>query len=142
MGRLVKTMGQWIAKDGTGVAICYYDEDFVMDEAVETLEQARSILHAGLLTQRLQEKHADYPNFKRWRTCEVVDFSTVSAKAEHSELEKLMLKATQLECVPENIDNYRRPDYKAKALQTAIANAEARAKSFKKDAMVDLGEVD
>lgn len=142
MGKLVKASGQWVAKDGTGTAICYYDEDFVMDDAVETLEQARSILHAGLLTQRMQQKADEYPNFKRWRTCEVISFEPVKEKAEYSELEKLMLKATQLECVPENIDNYRRPDYKAKALETAIANAEARKKSNKPDPMQDLGEVD
>lgn len=142
MGKLVKASGQWVAKDGTGLAICYFEEDFVMDDAVQTLEQARSILHAGLLTQRLQENHAEYPNFKRWRTCEVMDFQPVKDKAEHSELEKLMLRATELDCVPENIDNYRRPDYKAKALQTAIDLAEKRRKSEKPDAMRDAGEVE
>lgn len=142
MGKLVKASGQWVAKDGTGHAICYYDEEFVMDDAVNTLEQARSILHAGLMTQRLQEKHDEYPNFKRWRTCEVTEFETTKEKAEHSELEKLMLKATEMNCVPDNIDNYRRPDYKEKALRTAIELAEQRNKTAKKDAMKDLGEVD
>jgi len=139
MGKLVKASGQWVAKDGTGHAICYYDEEFVMDDAVQTLEQARSILHAGLLTQRMQSKADEYQNFKRWRTCEVVGFDAVKEKAEFSELDKLMLRATELQCVPENIDNYRRPDYKAKALATAIAGAEERQKKAKPDAMQDLG---
>lgn len=142
MSKLVKASGQWVAKDGTGLAINYYDEEFVMDDAVQNAAQARSILHAGLLTQRMQDKADDYPNFKRWRTCEVIDFCETKQKAEHSDLEKLMLRATELECVPENIDNYRRPDYKAKALETAIANAEARKKNSKADAMRDMGEVE
>lgn len=142
MGKLVKASGQWLAKDGTGIAICYYDEEFIMDDSVQTLAQARSILHAGLMTQRMQEKSEEYQNFKRVRTCEVVSFEEVKEKSTMSELEMLMLRASELECIPENIDSYKRPDYKSKALKQAIENAEKRLKKVKPDPMQDDGEVE
>lgn len=142
MAKLVKASGQYTAKDGTGHAIAYFKEDFIMDDAVQTKEQARSILHAGLMLQRLQEKSDLYPNVRRVRECQVDEFETVKQKAENSELEKLILQATQLECVPENISDYRRPEFKAKALQTAIDLALERKKKAKPDPMQDMGEVE
>ena len=48
------------------------------------------------------------------------------------------MRAVELGCVPENIDNYRRPDYKAKALEKAIERAEKRKANQKNKS--ELGE--
>jgi len=43
--------------------------------------------------------------------------------------------------VPENIDNYKRPDYKLVALQKAIDNYEKRKKEQKPDNVTNKGVV-
>jgi len=139
MPKLAKAEGQLVVKEKDGVSIEYYSHDFVLDDAVKTKEQARSMLQAGLLTEALKK---EVPNFKRWRTCDVVEFTETTRKAEHSDLDKALLEATELGCVPEGIENYKRPDYKLKALQTAIEKFKARAAKKVKDNVQDLGYVD
>lgn len=116
-----------------------YSEEFLLDDAIEDKHQARQIIKRGLIIDRLSKQK----NFKRVRTCQVISFESSAEKAENSELDQLLTKAAQLECIPVNINNYRRPDYKIKALQDAIAKAEERAKAPKKKSNVeDLGMVD
>lgn len=131
--------GEVIVRDGTGNSIEFYTEEFIVDDAVRTAGQARSIIKKGFITDRLRKT---VEGFKRVRTCQVVEFQKTSDKPENSELDQLLLKAAELECIPENIDNYKRPDYKQKALERAIAKAEERKAKAKPDAMKDLGEVD
>jgi len=141
MARLAKAEGELVLTDGKGgVEKEFYEEEFIFDDAVKTKEQARSMLHAGLLTERLKTRD----NFKRWRTCDVVEFKETTKKAENSELDRILLEATSLGCVPEGIENYKRPDYKIKALQNAIDKHKSRMEKQKKskDNVQDLGYVD
>ena len=141
MPKKVKVEGQFKYKDGLSVGIGFYEEEFILDDGVKTKEQARSLIQNALITERLR-KTAE--NFKGCRTCNVVEFKDTVEQPEFSELDKMMLKAMELGCVPENIDNYRRPDYKLKALQQAIENHNsiAAARKKKKDDVQDEGYVD
>jgi len=108
-------------------------------DAVQNANQARSLVRKGLISERLRKK---VHGFKRVRTCQIIEFTVTDETAEQSDMDKLFLEATELGCVPENIDNYKRPDYKMKALERAIENHKARAKAQKPDAMQDMGYVD
>lgn len=116
-----------------------YTEEFFLDDSVESKEQARQIIKRGLIIDRLSKQ----TNFKRVRTCQVISFAPSDEKAENGELDQLLTKAAQLECIPVNINNYRRPDYKIKALKDAIEKTEARLSAPKKKSNVeDQGYVD
>jgi hypothetical protein len=138
MAKLAKVEGEVVVKDGTGQSLEFYEESFVLDDAVKNTNQARSIIKKGLISERLRRVVKGY---KRVRTCQIVEFTNTDQVAEQSDMDKLFLEATELGCVPENIDNYKRPDFKQKALEKAIAGAKARAKAQRPDAMQDLGEV-
>ncbi len=130
--------GEVVVKDGTHSAIEFYTAEFVLDDSVETLAQARSMIQAGLITERLRR---EVSNFKRVRTCDVIEFTKTNESPEHGELDKLLLKATELGCMPENIESYKKPEAKAKALQKAVDRAlERNGKA--KDNVTDLGYVD
>ena len=132
--------GEYLERNASGTLdIVPYKEEFLLDDAIEDLHQARQIIKRGLIIDRLSKQK----NFKRVRTCQVVSFEDSKEKAENGELDQLLTRAAQLECIPVNINNYRRPDYKIKALQDAIAKAEDRLKAPKKKTNVeDLGMVD
>jgi len=139
MGKLAKCEGEVVVKDGTHSAIEFYEVDFVLDDAVKTLEQARSMIQGGLIAERLRREK---PNYRRVRTCQVVSFGSTEDKPENGEMDKLLLRATQLDCLPENIDSYKRPDYKIKALQKAVERAEERLKKPEKSNVKDEGYID
>lgn len=137
MAKLARVDGQVVVRDGTGMALEFYEEEFILDDAVQSAAQARALIKKGLISERLRKTVKGY---KRVRTCQVIEFTNTTAKAEQSEMDKLFLEATELNCVPENIDNYKRPDYKEKALRSAIEQAKKR--KVKPDPMQDLGEVE
>ena len=126
MSKRVLTEGELIVKDGTGSAIEFYTEEFILDDSVQNAAEARCIIQNGLLKAKLQQQTDKYPNFKNWRTCQVIAFEQADDKPEASELDQLLLRAVQLNCMPENIDNYKRPDYKIQALKRAVEQAEKR----------------
>lgn len=129
MSKKVVVEGEVIIKDGSYAISEFYTEEFILDDAVKTAAQARSMIQSGLIAERLRRKTT---NFRRVRTCQVIEFADASEKVENSDLDKALLRATELSCVPDNIENYRRPDFKLKALLNAIKAAEdrkAKAKS-------------
>jgi len=89
--------GEVVVKDGASSAIEFYTQEFILDDAVKSLEQARSMIQAGLINERLRK---EVQNYRRVRTCQVVSFESTTEKAAHSELDKLLLKATELGCMP------------------------------------------
>ncbi len=139
MSKLARVEGEVVVKDGTGQALEFYEAEFVLDDAVQTANQARSLIKKGLISEHLRR---NVKNYKRVRTCQIVEFTTTDKVAEQSDMDKLFLEATELGCVPENIDNYKRPDYKQKALERAIANHKDRAAKAKPDNVQDLGYVE
>jgi len=133
--------GEVLVKEGNTTNIEFYTEEFILDDAVNTLEEARRLIKKALISDRLQRITK---NFKRVRTCQVIEFESTAEKAENSNLDKLMLQAVGLDCVPENITNYKRSDHKEKALQKAI-DAKIAKNAEKKTAKsneTDLGMID
>ncbi|UOF77781.1 hypothetical protein [Caudoviricetes sp.] len=133
--------GEVLVKEGNTTNIEFYTEEFVLDDVVDSLEEARRLIKKALISDRLQRT---VKNFKRVRTCQVIEFGGTTEKAENSELDQLMLQAVELDCVPENIGSYKRTDYKIKALQKAIESKIARnaEKKTAKGNETDLGMVD
>lgn len=126
--------GEYLERNAGGsLDIVPYCEEFILDDAISSKEQARQIIKRGLIIDRLSKQ----TNFKRVRTCQVISFENTMEPAENGELDQLLTKAAQLECIPVNINNYKRPDYKIKALKDAIEKAESRAKAPKKKANVE-----
>lgn len=136
MAKSVTVEGEVVTRDGRGTAIEFYEKTFILDDAVQNESQARSVIRKGMITEALRK---EVENFKHVRTCQVIEFKNTDEKPEASEVDQLLLKATQLGCVPDNIDNYKRADFKAKALEKAIAAHEARTLKEKKE---DLEFVD
>lgn len=134
MPKKVTVEGEVIAKDGSYAVSEFYTEEFILDDAVKNEAQARSMIQAGLIADRLRKTVA---NFRRVRTCQVIGFESTQEKPESSEMDKALLRATELGCVPENITNYRRPDHKLKALQNAIELAEKRKQKPEKGHLED-----
>lgn len=121
MPKYAKVVGEYVTRgDHGGAAYWPYEEEFILDDSVPSLPYARSVIQKGLLNDKLRER--GIANFKGWRTAQVVEFKETdeAVKEEETELQKLMAEATRLGCVPENLANYKRPDYKANALKRAI----------------------
>lgn len=137
MNNLVKVEGEVIVKDGTGSMIEFYEEEFVLEIGL-TKSEYLSLIRKGLIAERLRKRDG----YKRIRTCQIVSIdSTDNAKDETTDLTKAMLRAVELNCIPANLDNYKRADYKLKAILKAIDLAEKKAKAPKKDIVQDMGYV-
>ena len=136
MNNVVKVEGELVVKDGTGSMIEFYEEEFILDSSI-SLGQARSLIRKGLITEKLRRSK---DGFKRVRTCQVVDMSPTTEKAEGGELAKEMIKAVELGCVPGNIDSYKKPEDKLRAVKKAI-DTHSKRKTPKSN-VKDLGVVD
>lgn len=140
MGKLVKVEGQVATKDGHSIGIKFYEAEFVLDDAIKTEDEARTLIQNGLITNHLKKT---VQNFKRWRTCEIVSFGSSDKQAANSELQTLTLEAIQKDCLPENLDIYAADDDKIKALRKAIESAKKRKVKAKKEEVVqDEGYID
>lgn len=129
-----------VRTESKAVMLDRYKETFLLDDSVKDERQALSIIKKGLLDERLRKT---VKNYRRYRTHEVVSFESVSDKPEDSELAKLLVEATELQCVPEGLSRYTADGGRKKALEKAIEVKKAKnAKSKKGDAVKDLGKVD
>jgi len=136
MSKRAVVEGEVKIRDGKDTEIEFFEEEFFLDDSVTTLEQARSIIQNGLIDERLKKRNG----YKGWRTCQVISFEASKQDAENGDLDMLILKATELNCIPENIGAYKRPDYKIKALQRAIETAQerlAKKKPVQEDELLD-----
>lgn len=140
MSKKAVAEGEYLERNASGTLdIVPYSEEFLLDDAIEDKHQARQIIKRGLIIDRLSKQK----NFKRVRTCQVISFENSAEKAENSELDQLLTEAAQRECIPVNINNYRRPDYKIKALRDAIEkDKERKAAPKEKSNVEDQGYVD
>lgn len=139
MPKKVKVEGEVALRDNNSVVLEWFEREIILDDSVKTLEEARRIIKRGLINEELKKM----PNFKRVRTCQVVSFEDTTDKAENSDLQKALIEATKLSCVPENLQNYRKEEDKVRALSQAIEKAKARAKKKPtKGNETDLGYVD
>ena len=142
MANMLATVeGEMVIKENGNKSLEFYKEEFVLDGEIDTPQEARSIIRKGLISERLREK----PGFAAVRTCQITDFKETDQKLGNNDLDKVLYEAIRLNCVPENINSYKRPDYKLKALNSAIEKAKKRkerlAKKSKLDEARDLGRV-
>jgi hypothetical protein len=140
MPKKAKVEGEVAIRDNNSVLLEWFEREIVLDDSVKTLEEARRIIKRGLLVEEMKKT---IPNFKRIRTCQVVSFEDTSDLPDSSELTKLLTEATKLNCLPENLQNYRKEEDKIRMLASAIEKSKAKAK--KKPARgeeTDLGYVD
>lgn len=142
MGKLAKVEGEVVVVENNAKSVEFYECEFILADSVESIDQARQLIQAGKITEYLKRNHK---GFKRWRTCQVVELKSVPEKPESEELDGLMIQAQNLGCLPDNIDNYKRPDYKLKAVEKSIAahkSREAKKKAKKDQNVQDMGYVD
>lgn len=142
MAKKAVAEGEVLLRSEAGATqIDFYEETFLLSDEVDSLGEARRLIRRGLITERLRKK---VKGFKSVRTCQIVEFEDSKESAENSELDKLLTEAIKLNCVPANIDNYKRPDYKLKALEKAIEAEKKRQASLKKKGsnVQDMGYVD
>lgn len=130
-----------IRTEANTITLTRYKETFILDDSVQDVNQARSVIKNGLLHDRLTEK---VKNYKRFRTYEIKSFEDTEELAEKSKLDKLLVEATKLDCMPENLNIYSSADGKEKALERAIESKKKRQKSAKKkkNDVEDQGYVD
>lgn len=123
MSKLAKVEGEVVTVDGGRATIDWYTEEFVLDGSIDSIPLARSVLQAGLVSERLRTK---LKNFRRVRTCQVVELTDTTAAPESDGLDTLLLKATQYGCVPEHMERYATKESRMRALRTAIERHEQR----------------
>ena len=123
MAKLAKCEGQLVIKRAGGFENEYFETEFLLSDSVKDVHQARSIIQAGMLHEKLLK---DVPQYKNWRECQVVSLEDSAEKADTSELETLLLKCSENGCVPENLSSYGSDKSKVKALQKAVENHEKR----------------
>ena len=140
MSKKALVEGEVVLRNGKQKEIEFYETEFILSDDVKDIGHARIIVQGALITDYLRKT---MKNFHRVRTCDVTDLIPTKEKPENDEMQLLLIEATKLQCVPENIDNYKRQDFKAKALKAAIEKAkERRTKAVKKDNVKDMGYVD
>ena len=123
-----------------------YEVTFKMAEGRKS--EARAIIqNSGMLDEKLRK---DKPGFKRWRTCQVTKIEEVEGKVDESvkELEKLLIEATQLACIPVDYKSYANDKMRIDTLKQAIekkkisiAKAKARSKGDKKGTLEQANEI-
>lgn len=123
MAKLAKCEGQLVKKEAGGLVNEYFEADFILSDGVKDIDQARSIIQAGMLHEKLMK---DVPQYKNWRECQVVSLESTEQKVNTSEFEQLLLKCSEAGCVPENLASYGSDNSKVKALQKAIERHEKR----------------
>lgn len=145
MGMLAKVEGEvFVRTEAKTVNIEFYEEDFILDDDIKEIAIARSIIRRAMIDQRLRKK---VTNYKKVRTCQVISLEPVDKKSETGSMEKKLLEASKLNCVPQNLDSYANDKSKEKALDKAIETAKDRkkkaaAKKKKAQQVEDLGMVD
>lgn len=123
MAKLAKCEGQLVVKRAGGFENEFFETEFLLSDEVQDINQARSIIQAGLLHEKLLK---DVPQYKNWRECQVIELVDTNEKVESSEMELLLLKCSEVGCVPENLSSYANEKSKIKALQKAIERHEKR----------------
>jgi len=128
MAKLAKVEGDLVIKRAGGNEISFYEVDFVLSDNVKDINQARAIIQAGLIDNRLKR---EVDGYKNWRTCQVTAFEDTDAEAKTTELESALIEATEKGCLPENIGMYADDLSKIKAIQRSITTGDKRTKEYK-----------
>lgn len=142
MGKLTKVEGQVMIRNSAGInELEFYEENFILDDSILNEGKARQIIKKGLLTPRLEKK---IKGFRRVRTCNVVEFTETDKDTDNSKLDKMLIEAIDLDCMPININSFKQEDHKTKALAAAIHEQKERNKKNKKkkNSVEDLGYID
>ena len=123
-----------------------YEVTFKMAE--DRKPEARAIIqNSGMLDEKLRK---DKKGFKRWRTCQVINIEEIEGKVDEAEkeLEKLLIEATQLACIPIDYKSYANDKMRVGSLEKAIekkkisiAKAKSRSKGDKKGTLEQANEI-
>ena len=125
MAKLAKCEGQLVIKQAGGFVNEYFEAEFLLSDDVKDVNQARSIIQAGLLHEKLLK---DVPHYKNWRECQVTSLEQSNDNVPTSKLEQLLLKCSEFGIVPDNLASYSNDANKEKALQKALTRHEERVK--------------
>lgn len=120
--------GEYITTEGE---LDEYEKKFILDEPEEGL--ARAIIQNSLIHNTLK-KDKSLKDYRRWKTCQIVECKEVSGEKESEidpKLQKLISEATNLGCMPPNFNSLKRDDTKIKKLEDAIEKKKARIKKDK-----------
>jgi len=136
MGMLAKVEGEvFVRTDAKTTNIQFYEEEFILDDDIKDIAIARSIIRKAMIHDRLRKT---IKNYKKFRTCQVISLKPVSTKAETTDVERKMIEAAKLNCVPMNLDSYATDQSKEKALDKAIESAKVRKAQVKKTGKKDI----
>ena len=129
MTKTVIVSGDMILKDGKDTYLEDFEETFTISD-VETESEARCLIKNAFIVDRLKEKT---PLFRSVHTMRIDSMEASKERKPEDELETAMLEATRLGCIPENIANYRRKDFKFTALKRAISAKKAQIEKDRKE---------
>lgn len=136
MSKLVKVECQIQYDKGLGVDSCYEETEFVVGD-IEEKGVILSYIKRSLVTPYFKKK---INGFKRVRQTTILSITDVNETPEQStELQKLMLDAIELSCVPTQLDD-RSEVAKIQALKQALQKkrtAITKAKNKKNGTKVD-----
>lgn len=135
--KVAKVEGQVVVKDGSGLAVEFYEREFELDDAVKDEGMARAVIRKVLIEEDLRKS---VENYKRVRTMSLVSLVDRAGKKENGKLELLAMEAVQKGVVPENLNMYKSPEAKEKALEAALARPVKKVR--KAEPEVDSGVVD
>jgi hypothetical protein len=140
MGKLALVEGEVMVRtDAKTLNIDLYSEEFILDDDIKDINEARSVIKNGLLDERLKKT---VKNYRKYRTYEIIEFKDTDKKSEQSDYDKLMVKAVKNQCVPENLDSYATQEGKQKALERALDTKKKREAKKVKDNVEDQGYID
>jgi cell division protein FtsX len=124
MSKLVKVEGDVAIDNGVGVFIDTYEAEFILDDNINEIGIARSLIRKSMITPKLKK---EITGFKHVRTMQVVSMEDTKEQAqENGEFQTLMLEAIELVCVPENLELRASEEAKIKTLKDAIRMKKAR----------------
>lgn len=142
--KVAKVEGEVVVKDGSGLSVEFYEREFELDDVVKDEAMARVVLRKTMVEDELRRSVEGY---KRVRTMQVVSLEERDGeKKGGGELDKLVVKAVEMDVLPENLGVYRSTESKEKAITASIERAEvARKRRGRKKGeaeVVDEGYVD
>lgn len=140
--KIAKVEGEVVVKDGSGLSVEFYEREFELDDAVKDEGMARAVVRKAMVADELRRSVEGY---KRVRTMQLVSLEDRAGAKVGGELDRLVVKALEIDAVPENLEKYGSDESKKRAVKASIDRVEgARRRKAKKGAVevIDEGYVD
>jgi hypothetical protein len=141
--KIAKVEGEVVVKDGSGLRVEFYEREFELDDVVKDEGTARAVIRKALVADELRRSVEGY---KRVRTMQVVSLESRDGAKAGGELDKLVVRALEMDAVPENLEKYGSVESKERAVRASIERVEVakrrKAKRVREVEVVDEGYVD